>query len=121
VAIKAVAGIFACGSATTQEAGIGHGTLYRWMEEPAFVEALREARSQAFERTMSALAAAAEKAVEVLREILADEEASARAGASVRIRAVRTALDSMLRSHDLIEVEERLKKLEEILLQRGTL
>lgn len=102
-------------------AGIGHVTLYRWLEEPAFADALRDARSRAFERTMSALAVAAEKAVEVLREFLDKEESSAKPGASVRIRAVRVALDSMLRARDLVEVEERLKKVEEVLSQQGRL
>jgi hypothetical protein len=104
-----------------QVAGIGHSTLYRWIEEPAFAEALREAKEQAFARVMTALTAAAEKAVEVLRTILDDEEAAEKPGASIRMRAVRVALDSMLRSHDLIEVEQRLRRVEEILLQRGTL
>jgi hypothetical protein len=107
--------------AAAMRTGVERKTLYRWLDEPAFADALREARSQAFERTMSALAAAAEKAVEVLREFLDKEESSAKPGASVRIRAVRVALDSMLRTRDLIEVEERLKKLEEVLLQQGRL
>jgi len=104
-----------------QKAGIGHATLYRWLAEPAFVDALREARTQAFEKTMVALAAAAEKAVEVLREILGDDQAAAKEIAAIRIRAVRTAFDAMLRSRDLIEIERRLQALEEKLLQQGRL
>lgn len=103
------------------KAGIGHGTLYRWMEEPAFAEALREARAQAFERITTGLSAAAELAVEVLREILGDDEAAASEIAAIRIRAVRTAFDAMLRSRDLIEIERRLQILEERLLQQGRL
>lgn len=96
-----------------EKAGIGHATIYRWLGDPAFVEALREVRSQAFERTMTLLAAAAEKAVEVLREILGDDEAAVRASAAIRIRAARCSLDGMLRAHALIETEERLRRIEE--------
>lgn len=96
-----------------RKAGIGHATLYRWLAEPAFAEALREARGRAFERTMAGLAAAAELAVNVLREILGDDAAAAREIAAIRIRAARSALDGMLRAHTQIETEERLRRIEE--------
>jgi len=94
------------------KAGIGHSTMYRLLEDPAFTKALREARAQVFERTIAALAAAAELAANVLREILGDDEAAAREIAAIRVRASRTALDCMFRGHDMIDIERRLQALE---------
>jgi hypothetical protein len=107
--------------AAAQKAGVERKTLYRWMAEESFASALREMRNQTFDRTMNSLADAAELAVEVLREILADKEAARKDGASIQIRAASKALDSMLRSRDLIEIEQRLKKLEDLLLHQGRL
>jgi hypothetical protein len=102
--------------AAAKKSGVGFATLRRWLQDPAFNAALRDARSQVFERTMVTLAAAAETAVEVLREVMTNQAAAESDSASVRVRAARVALGAMLRSHDLVEIEQRLKALEERLL-----
>ncbi|HEY7184456.1 MAG TPA: hypothetical protein VIC84_23670 [Blastocatellia bacterium] len=92
---------------------VGRRSLYRWLADPGFLAALREARAKVFDRTIEALSVAAKLAVDVLREVMSDEKSAAAETASVRVRAARVALGAMLRAHGLIELEERMRLVEQ--------
>jgi hypothetical protein len=94
--------------AAAQKAGVGFATLRRWLDDPTFCAALREARNKAFERILSGLSAAAETAVQVLRDLLDN----AKEESHVRLRSAKTSLDSFFKSYSLIEIEGRLASIE---------
>ena len=63
--------------------GIGANTLLRWMKEPEFQKAYREARRQAFGQSIARLQQATGAAATTLLKIMVDQNAPA----STRVRA----------------------------------
>lgn len=98
-----------------ESAKVSEASLYRWMADPEFSAALKDARSRALESTLSSLQGASGKAVETLHSVMDDPEASA----SSKVMAARTILEMSLRARDLIEVEDRLRALEMRLALNG--
>jgi hypothetical protein len=95
--------------AAAKAAGVSEVTLWRWLNEPAFAEAYREARSHLLETTLTALQSASGDAVKTLRNVLNDEQA--RPGE--KVSAARAILEYALKSREILEVEERLRALEQ--------
>ena len=91
-----------------KKARAGQRTLYTWMKDPTFAAALREARSKALTEAISALAGLAGAAVNVLSETLKAEDTNA----DLRVKTAKTALDSLMRAHGVIDTEERLAAIE---------
>ncbi|MBI3946706.1 MAG: hypothetical protein HY321_12355 [Armatimonadetes bacterium] len=85
-------------------ADVAPNTLWRWRREPAFREALAEARRETFASATTALAAAAAKAVVVLVEIATNPGAREAA----RVSAARAILE---RASNAIETEDLLARI----------
>lgn|SRR5262245_11810958 len=92
-----------------RKAGVGVTTLYRWLAEPAFCEALGLARARAFEVGLTTMQSLGELSTETLAEIMRDKTAPPAA----RVRAALGALASIVRAHELFEMEERVRVIEE--------
>ena len=109
--LKAIEALLMCPTtkAAAKSAGCAEVTIHRWLIEPAFAEAYRQARGRLVEGTLTALQGAGAEAVEVLRAVMTDESA----GASVRVSAAKTVLEMGMKVRDAVEMEARLKALEE--------
>ena len=86
--------------------GVGEVTLWRWLQEPAFRDAYRQARRQVLEGAIGSLQQAATEAATTLRALLtADSE-------SVRLGACRAILEQAMKGADLLDLEARIAALE---------
>jgi len=94
--------------AAAREAGVSRRTLGRWLtQNVAFQRALRDAEQEALKRIHRRLAALAECACDALARALQGE-----AGAA-QVRAADIVLARLMPLRELVEIEERLKALEE--------
>jgi sulfite exporter TauE/SafE len=87
-------------------AGVGLSTLVRWLKDPAFAAAVREARRRTLEQALGALSAAAAEAVETLRGMLGAQSEA------VRVRAAVAILEHAMRGAEVTDLEERIAALE---------
>jgi hypothetical protein len=94
--------------AAAAAAGVAEATIHRWLNDLAFSAALKEARARVFESTLSSLQSASGKAVQVLRDVMDDDKAHP----STRVRAALGIIGAMLKAHEALETEERLRSLE---------
>lgn len=88
---------------------ISPATLYKWMALPEFEEAYREARHRAMGEAIARLQQASSEAVDTLRDVMGDQEATP----ASRVTAARAVLELGLRATELELVDERLARLEE--------
>ncbi len=89
-------------------AGIGERTLYRWLNDPPFVAAYREARRQAVQRATGRLQQAANDAVTTLQNVMMDAEAPAPA----RVNAAKSVLDLAVKAVEIEDLTARIEALE---------
>ncbi len=83
-------------------------TLYRWMQEPAFDAAFREARRLAFRQSIARLQQGATAAATTLLKIMLDPAAPH----SCRLRAADSVLAHAAKAIELEDIEARLEALE---------
>jgi len=112
------AAVFAIASTATIEqaarlAKISRSTLFRWMTDQSFMNQLRAARSEVFASAIGTLKAATGKAAAVLLDLLSSKKEM------TRFRASSAILDLALRIHEGEELDERLRRLEGLVLQGG--
>ena len=88
---------------------INPATLYKWMALPEFEEAYRKARHRAMGEAIARLQQASSEAVDTLRDVMGDQEATP----ASRVTAARAVLELGLRATELELVDERLARLEE--------
>jgi hypothetical protein len=88
--------------------GISAKTLLRWMKEPEFDAAYREARRAAFGQSVARLQQASGAAVSTLLKIMVDSTAPA----STRVRAADSVLDHSAKSIEIEDIEARVAELE---------
>ena len=91
-----------------EAAGISEASANRYMKDPAFTEAYRQARRQALDRVLAVLEQGMLQAVAVLRTVLAD----AATPASTKVRADLGLLGLCVRASMLEDQEARLQALE---------
>ena len=96
-----------------RQCGASKSTLCRWLQDPAFQEAFRSARRQVLEAALSSLQEAAGAAVAALKRNLGCRKAS------VEVQAARAILDYAMRSVELLEMEERIRRLEASVSERA--
>jgi predicted ArsR family transcriptional regulator len=88
--------------------GISERTARRRMKDDVFVARLEELRQRCFERALDRLGQLGTAAVDTLESLL-----DAAVSPTVRLGAARAVLEYGLRLRDEIELEERLRALEE--------
>jgi len=89
-------------------AGVSSRTLWRWLKDDTFRQALAAAETELLSRVSRSMAQAAMMAVIALRTILADDDATN----SERIQAARVVLSSLPTMRLLSNIETRLQDLE---------
>lgn len=113
---KALASILA--SKNVQEAselsGIPVRSLYRWLAEEEFQQALSNAEGEAIDSAVRRLTALSEQAVHVLSDCLDSAVAP-----YVRLKAAQSTLDYILKLRELRGLERRLQALEEVISKHG--
>ena len=92
-------------------AEVGERTVSRWLGEPDFGAALRDAEGQAIAEAVSMLAGLQSEAVRTLQKMMQNARSE-----SVRLSAARACLDFNLRVRELHVLEERIQNLEDRLL-----
>jgi hypothetical protein len=90
-------------------AGVGSRTLHRWLREPEFDAAYREARRGTYGQSVARLRQASSAAVSTLLKIMVDPSAPA----STRVRAADSVLDHGAKAMELEDIETRLAALEQ--------
>ena len=109
---KAIQELLSSGSLTAaaKNAGVSRETLYRWARQAAFKAALTEAESEALDTLARGLLALSEGALETLRGSMAGADIPA----GVKLRAADIALARLLQVRELVTLEERVSRLEEL-------
>lgn len=87
--------------------GVNRGTLSRWLREPVFRQALREAEGGALAELQRRLVALGGSAADALGAALDHAEVR------VRLRAADVTLARLLQLRELVDFDERLARLEE--------
>jgi hypothetical protein len=107
---KAVAALLTTGTITeaAKVAGSARQTLHRWLADPVFQAALREAESEALAALSRRLVTLGESAAAALTDALAP-------GRDIRdrLRAAEIVLNNLLKIKELLDFDQRLKALEE--------
>jgi transposase-like protein len=98
-------------SSAAKKAGVGQATLFRWLNDPQFARAYKEARGRMLEGTLTSLQSASVDAVKCLREVINDTTAQA----SARVSAAKSVLDLSLKAREIFELEDRIEYLEKYL------
>lgn len=88
-------------------AGSTRQALHRWLSDPAFVAALREAETQALAALSRRLVTQGEQAAAALTDALDPSQ-----GIKDRLRAAEIVLNNLLKLRELLDFEQRLQALE---------
>jgi transposase-like protein len=91
-----------------REAGISVSTMLRWLKEPDFDKAYREARRAVFKQSVARMQQACGAAVTTLLKVMVDPTTPA----STRIRAADSILDHSEKSIEIEDIEARVADLE---------
>jgi transposase-like protein len=91
--------------------GITANTLLRWMQDPEFDAAYREARRAAFGQSVSRLMQASTAAVTTLLKVMLD----AGAPATAKVRAADCVLNHSAKAIEMEDIEARVAELEQSL------
>lgn len=89
-------------------AGISAQTLYRWLKQPHFRQALQQAEGEALQALQRRLTALGDMAVGVLGDTMSDPQARP----SERLRAADVTLSRLLQLREMVALEERVAELE---------
>jgi transposase-like protein len=89
--------------------GVGARTLYRWMKEPEFDAAYRDAKHATFSQSMARLQQLASPAVTTLGKAMLDPNTPA----ATRVRAADRILDHAAKAIEIETIEARLAVLEQ--------
>lgn len=100
--------------ASYKKVGLSKPTALKYRNEPAFKEAYRVSKRKMMEEVTTRLQQASFEAVEVLREVMNDPEATPNA----RIQGARAVLENAYKGIELEDLAERIEQLEELLNER---
>jgi len=95
-------------TAAAKAAGVSRDTLYRWLAEPAFQAALRDAEASAIAAVSRSLVRLAERAAATLDGAMTDPAAAS----STKVRAADIVLARLLQVRELVALETRVAELE---------
>ncbi len=93
-----------------QEVGVHPATLWRWLKQAKFQQALREARREAFSHCIGRLQQSSSAAVATLWRLMTDPQAPA----GSRVRAAQCVLELSQKSFELEDLEVRIAQLEKM-------
>src|ERR1035437_3032662 len=93
-----------------QEAGISVVTLWRWLKQPPFQEALHQARREAFSQSTGRVQQASSAAVSTLLRDMAGPDTPA----SSMVQASRSVIELSQKSFELEDIEIRLARLQNL-------
>jgi len=102
-------------AAAARQAGLSERTLWRYLRDPAFSEALIERQRMILKTTTTALVALSELANETLHGILSDDKVAA----SVQARVALGIWQHRQAAVELVTLEERLAALEQKAKAKG--
>jgi transposase-like protein len=107
---RAVEALLAVGdvSAAAREAGVSRATLYRWLQQPRFARAVREAEERAIDDLSRVLVRMGRTAAATLAKAMSDPAAPV----SARVRAADITLSRLLQLRELAVLEARVRDLE---------
>ncbi len=108
---KAVEALLTTGevAVAAQSVGVSRETLYRWLKEPIFQQAVRQAEAQALDDLSRLLVRLGRTAVATLAKAMSDPTVPP----ASRVRAADAALSRLLQLRELATLEARLTALEE--------
>ena len=109
---QAIAAIVATGDVTiaAQSVGVNRATLYRWMKQPQFVQAVHAAEADAVEDLSRMLVRLGRTAVATLAKAMSDPATPA----ATKVRAANATLSKLLQLRELATLEQRVAALEAI-------
>jgi transposase-like protein len=107
---RAVEALLATGevSAAARETGIHRDTLHRWLKEPAFLHAVREAEAAALDELSRLLVRLGRTAAATLAKAMSDPATPW----ATRVRAADASLSRLLQLRELATLEARVTELE---------
>ena len=113
---QAISALLACPRVedAAQQCGVSRTTLWRMSQDPEFRLRLQEARARLSEQIVISLQANTLEAVNTLRSVMLDKQATT----SVRISAAGKLIDFSLRAKQQLDVEQRLAAVELVLRER---
>ena len=94
--------------AAAEVLGVNAATVHRWLGEPAFADAYRDARRAAVGQAVTRLQQVSGGAVAVLVQVMADKSTPA----GTRVNAAKTVLEFSFRAVELEDLAERIAALE---------
>jgi hypothetical protein len=108
---KAVEALLTTGdvSAAAKEARVHRNTLHRWLQEPSFAQAVRDAEAQAIDELSRMLVRLGRTAVGTLAKAMTDPKAPY----PTRVRAADVTLTRLLQLRELATLEVRITELEQ--------
>jgi transposase-like protein len=95
-------------AAAARKAGVTERTVYRWRLEDAFRRDVDQARAEMFSRALGCMAEGAASAALVLRQLCLKAKSE-----TVKLGAARALLEQGPKLRESVELEERLRALEE--------
>jgi molybdenum-dependent DNA-binding transcriptional regulator ModE len=98
--------------AAARDAGLDAATLWRWLRQPGFSEAVERARRQATQAALNRLAGSLTSAVDRLRALLESPSPH------VQVSAAKTLLEHALRAIAHGDLEQRIEALERAVKER---
>ena len=107
---QAIAAIVATGDVTVaaQSVGVNRATLYRWLKQPSFVQAVHAAEADAVEDLSRMLVRLGRTAVATLAKAMSDPATPA----ATKVRAADATLSKLLQLRELATLEQRVAALE---------
>lgn len=107
---QAIAALLTCASIldAAQACAVAEVTLYRWLKDPAFQTAYREARRAVVQHAITQVQRATGEAVETLRSVMQDTTTPA----SAKVSAAKTILEMAMRGVELEDLAARIAALE---------
>ncbi len=107
---QAIAAIVATGDVTVaaQSVGVNRATLYRWLKQPQFVQAVHAAEADAVEDLSRMLVRLGRTAVATLAKAMNDPATPP----ATRVRAADATLSKLLQLRELATLEQRVSALE---------
>jgi hypothetical protein len=108
---RAVEALLATGEvkAAAAQVNVGRTTLYRWLKEPEFLAAVRQAEAEALDELSRLLVRLGRTAVATIAKAMSDPGTPP----STKVRAADAALGRLLQLRELAQLEARVQALEQ--------